>query len=488
MPESGRPGRGRLRAGAPGSDFLQLDASGAPPRGVTDWLVAELRSAVLDGRLPHGARLPPTRALAAEIGTSRGVVVEAYQRLREEGMVSTRVGSGTVISAPSRLPTAAAGVAAGREAGRPAHDDRRGGARPAIDLSPGTPDAASFPRAVWLRHERAVLDHASTADLGYGDPQGHPVLRGELAGWLARTRGLRVGPDDILVVTGVAQSLALLGQVLRSRDRCTLAVEDPGSRGARDELVHWGMRCVGIPVDERGLRVDRLAATDADAVLVTPAHQFPTGVLLHPERRHALLDWAAAPERLVIEDDYDAELRYDRSPVPAVQSAAPDRVAHTGSVSKTLMPGIRLGWLVAPRGWRHELAAAKDASDHGSPAISQLVLARLIASGDLDGHVRRSRLRNRQRRDALVTAIHEELPTARIGGIAAGLHVLITFPGSGLDDVRLAERSRESGLIVHPLSWHRIAPGEPGLVLGYGGHPPQQLRRAVARLRAAVGG
>ena len=342
------------------------------------------------------------------------------------------------------------------------------------------PDLSGFPRAAWLRAEKLVLEQASVADLGYGDPRGSRWLRTELAGWLARTRGLRADPDDIIVVTGVAQALALLARVLR--DLGEIAVEDPGSRGSRDELAYWGLRPVPVPVDEHGLRVDDLARSDLRAVLLTPAHQFPTGVVLAPRRRRDLLDWAAGADALIVEDDYDAEYRYDRAPVPALQASAPGLVAYAGSTSKTLAPGMRLGWLIPPGRLHADLVEAKHASDLGSPALPQLVLARLIASGELEQHIRAVRKRQRSRRDALLRALREHLPAARVQGIAAGLHLLITFPGRAGRDTDLAEAILRAGVLVHPLSWHRQRPGVPGIVLGYAAHPPDQLHEAARRI------
>ena len=342
-----------------------------------------------------------------------------------------------------RTGTAHADGGAARAAGPPTERPsprllpQRWRARAEIDLSPGVPDLSGFPRAAWMRAERLVLEQATVADLGYGDPQGSQWLRTELAGWLARTRGLRAEPADIIVVTGVAQALALLARVLR--DLGEIAVEDPGSRGARDELAYWGLRPVPVPVDEHGLQVDDLARSDLRAVLLTPAHQFPTGVVLAPRRRRDLLDWAAAADALIVEDDYDAEYRYDRAPVPALQASAPGLVAYAGSTSKTLAPGMRLGWLIPPGRLHADLVEAKHASDLGSPALPQLVLARLIASGELEQHIRLVRKRQRSRRDALLRALREHLPAARVQGVAAGLHLLVTFPGQAGPDTDLAE-------------------------------------------------
>jgi GntR family transcriptional regulator / MocR family aminotransferase len=494
---------GSRSASSRGADFLQLDPAAAPSRGLTAWLVDALRTAVIDGHLAPGTALPATRVLAEDLGISRGVIVEAYQRLREEGLVGARGRTGTtVLPRPGR--PGSPGHPQGCESGTalrlspPMLLPRPWRSAAEIDLSPGIPDLAGFPRAAWLRAERSVLAEASAADLGYGDPRGSPRLRGELAAWLARTRGLRADPDDLIIVAGVAQSLALLGQVLRARSETAIAVEDPGSLGTRTELAYWGLDPVPVPVDDKGIRVPALIRTGLRTVLLTPAHQFPTGVVLAPERRQQLLDWAAADRpagRLIIEDDYDAEYRYDRAPVPAMQASAPDLIAYTGSTSKSLAPGMRLGWLTAPRRLQADLVTAKHASDLGSPALPQLVLARLIATGELERHIRLARKRQRSRRDALLAALREQLPEARVQGVAAGLHLLITFPRGlaprgrdEIDDTVLADRLRAAGVLVHPLSMHRQRPGPPGLVLGYAVHSPGQLRDAATRIAAAVRG
>lgn len=463
-----------------GADFLQLDPSTAPARGLTDWLADALRTAIADGRLTPGTRFPPTRVLAAELALSRGVVVEAYRRLADEGLVGGRAGGGTHVLTPpvrprraepdpqppvSRLPRPRLPVGAG------------------IDLSPGVPDLSAFPRSTWLRAERAVLTETSPDDLGYGDPRGHPRLRAALAPWLGRSRGLRVDPDDILVVAGVAQAMALLAQQLRGEGLDTIAVEDPGSRGAVDELEYWGLRPVPVPVDDDGILVTELAAAGAPTVFLTPAHQFPTGVVLGPSRRRELLEWDG---ELIIEDDYDAEYRYDRAPVPALHPSAPDRIAYAGSTSKSLAPALRLGWVIAPPRRRPDLVAAKHATDLGSPTVPQLVLARLLESGEYDRHVRLVRTRHRVRRDALLDVLSAAMPSAKVSGVAAGLHLLVTLP-ENVDDVALADDLRGAGVLVHPVSWHRRLPGPPGLVLGYASHPPDRLREAATTIARIVG-
>ncbi|WP_257571022.1 PLP-dependent aminotransferase family protein [Streptomyces sp. NP160] len=417
MDTTDTPGR------SPGADLLQLDRAAAPPRGTGEWLAAHLRAAVLDGRLARGALLPSTRVLAADLGVSRGVVVGAYARLVDEGLLTGRAGAGTRVAAglvaPVRVPREAPATGPGfhRPVGGPPASVEGASV---LDLWPGVPDLSAFPRTAWLRAEREVLSAASARDLGYPDPRGHPVLREQLVGWLARTRGVRAAPDEVLVVSGVAQALALTAQVLVARGHRSAAVEDPGSRGAREELAHWGLRGVGVPVDAGGLDVEALAASGPDGprvAVLTPAHQYPTGVVLSPERRRSLLAWCQAqPGRLVVEDDYDAEHRYDRPPVPALQASAPDVVLHTGSTSKSLAPALRLGWLVAPEHLRSDLLAAKHASDIASPSLPQLVLARLLAGGDLDRHLRRVRSSARPPRRAAGGAARAPAGRARARG------------------------------------------------------------------------
>ena len=452
----------------PGVDFLQLNAADAPPGGIATWLTDALRAAIGDGRLTTGDRLPPSRGMAAGLGVSRGVVVEAYQRLVDEGLAVAEGARGTRVAAvPRQVPATALPTVEHRS-------DR-------VDLSPGLPDLSAFPRAAWLRCTRAVLAEVPAAELGYGDPQGHPRLRAELARWLSRSRGVRAAAEDVVVVAGVAQALALTAQVLVDRGHRDIAVEDPGSQGTREELERWGLRTRPVPVDGDGMDVDALAATEVSTALLTPAHQFPTGVVLSPERRRALIGWGRL-DRFVVEYDYDAEHRYDRAPVPALQGLVPDQVVYAGSVSKTLAPGLRLGWVVAPATLCAALTRAKYMADLGNPVLDQLVFARFLASGEFERHVRRVRIRQRARRDAMLGALHEHLPHAQVLGVAAGLHLLVTLPGS--DDVALAAAADAAGVLVHPLSTHRITPGPPGLVLGYAAQAPDRIREAIARLGA----
>ncbi|PWR16824.1 GntR family transcriptional regulator [Micromonospora sicca] len=474
-----------------GSDFLQLDVGQAPPGGLADWLAARLRGAIADGRVPVGARLPASRVLAAELGVSRGVVTEAYQRLTEDGHVVGRGRSGTVVVAvPAAVPAPPPTPPAPTEvfADRPGTDvfDALRTAPAELDLTPGVPDLAAFPRAAWLRAERAVLHRLTPAAFGYGDPTGTPALRLAVATWLARSRGIRVDPAEVMIVAGVSQALGLLAQVLHDDGIHTVAVEDPGSLGVRQHLRNWGLDTPPVAVDAHGLRIDDLAATGAPAVLLTPAHQFPTGVVLDGERRRALIRWAQRGG-LVVEDDYDAEHRYDRPPVPALRAMLPERVCYTGSVSKLLAPALRIGWVLVPPRYHAALVAAKRMADLGNAALPQLVLAELMDSGALERHLRLLRRRHVRRRDAMIRAIGRHLPGAVVHGAAAGLHLLVTLD-PGLSDVDLAAAALRRGVKVQPLSWHGQRPQPPGLVLGYAANAPGDIERGVAILGATLRG
>ncbi|MEU5463285.1 PLP-dependent aminotransferase family protein [Streptomyces althioticus] len=472
-----------------GSDFLQLRADDVPADGKADWLARQVRQAITDRRLTVGSRLPATRLLAAELRVSRGVVTEAYRRLAEDGHVEGRRRGGTVVVAapppplPSRteqpLPT---GPFTGSPDSRVFDALRAADAR--IDLTPGRPDLSAFPRTAWLRAERAVLAELSSADLGYGDPRGAPPLRRAVADWLARSRGIAVDPDGVLIVAGIAQALTLLHPVLRADGITAVAVEEPGSLGTRQHLAHGGLSTPPVPVDAHGPDVTALRATGAPAVLLTPAHQFPTGVVTSGERRRELLRWAA-DGGLILEDDYDAEHRYDRPPVPALRSLLTNRLCYMGSVSKLLAPALRIGWLLPPRRHLVALTDAKRFTDLGSAVLPQLVLARLMETGQLERHLRLLRARHVRRRDAVIAAVREHLPGAVVHGAAAGLHLTVTY-APDVPDSELAAAALALGVKCHPLSWHRQLPGRPGLVLGYAADPPGALTEGVRLLGSAL--
>jgi GntR family transcriptional regulator/MocR family aminotransferase len=428
----------------------------------------QLRAAVRDGRLAAGERLPSSRALAAELGVSRGVVVEAYGQLAAEGYLAVR---------PGAAPRVAAGAAVA--ASRPAEPLT---APLRYDLRPGTPDLSHFPRAAWAAAHRRALAEVADADLGYPPPGGHPRLRAALAAYLGRVRGVQAAPERIVVCGGVAEAVALVGRVLRERGARRVAVEDPSHPGTRELMGHSGLDLVPVPVDAGGVDVERIARAGVDAVLVTPAHQSPTGVVLEPSRRAALAAWARETGGLVIEDDYDAEYRYDRHPVGALQGLAPDHVVHVHSVSKTLAPALRLGWAALPARLVAAVVEEKRLSDLGAPVLEQLTLAAFLERGELDRHLRRTRPTYRRRRDALLTA----LAGIEVEGVAAGLHVLARLP-AGLAEQEVVAAAAARGVAVEALGPQVAGPPRaPALLLGYTRLNEAGIAEAGRRLRAAL--
>ncbi len=433
-----------------------------------------LREAVRAGRLAGGSRVPSSRTLAADLQVSRRLVVDAYAQLLAEGYLVARAGSGTFVA------DAAGGTST------PATEPR--GDVPRFDFFPGFPDLASFPRGAWLRALREVLREAPDRALGYPDPRGAPELRRALAGHLRRVRGVVADPAAIVVCSGAAQALGLLARALGEARVLRLAVEDPGLPPHRAILQAQGAVLTPLPVDSGGARVEELERLDVDAVLITPAHQSPIGVALAPARRTRLLEWASSRGRLVIEDDYDAEYRYDRAPLAALQGLAPSRVIYLGTVSKTLAPALRIGWLLLPPELVRAVSGQKYLADNGCPTIDQLALARLIESGAYDRHLRQARRRYRARRDALVRALARHLPGARVTGVAAGLHAIVRLPVQ-VDGLALVEAARRRSVGVYPLGYAYVVPRplDDGLVLGYANLSEPAIEEGVRRLADAVG-
>ena len=442
-----------------------------------------LRDAVHAGRVPAGAALPPSRALAETLGVSRWVVTEVYGQLVAEGFCEARVGSGT------RVASGAAAHAVPKPPASPT--PARPAPRARLDLAPGVPDLRHVPRAAWLRALRDALAEAPDADLAAPDPAGHPAARAAVAAYLARARSTRASQDDVLVTHGATDGMTRLARALRSAGHRALLVEDPSWGRLRDVARDAGLVAVPLPVDDRGIDVTALAAaaarTGARAALVAPAHQFPTGVALGPGRRDALVSWARAVDGLVIEDDYDAEFRYDRRPVAALQAHDPGRVALLGSLSKTVSPAFGLGWLVLPPRWRERLGA-----DAGGPApstLDQLALARLLTDGGYERHLRAARGRFRRRRAALLDALGRALPGLPVSGLAAGLHVVLGLPG-GVPAAAVVRAAAERDVAVADLRRYRVsaAPeaGAEALVVGYGNLADARVDDAVAGLAAAL--
>ncbi len=436
-------------------------------------LERRLREQIRSGRLAPGDRLPSSRALAAELDVSRGVVLEAYAQLSAEGYLTAFQGASTRVSASlslERPPVAASSL-------RPRYQH---------DFRPGVPDLAAFPRDSWVRSLRTVLRQSPFDALGEGDPRGTPELRNELMRYLGRVRGAAPEPEHTLVCAGSTQGLAILCRTLRDRGLERIAVEDPGWAQHRLIAERAGLEPVPVGVDADGVDIDQLRATGCEAVVLTPAHQFPTGGVLAAERRTALLEWAEDEDALIVEDDYDSELRYDRVPLGALQGLAPERVCHIGSVSLRLAPGIGLGWLLSPSWLTGALTYEKALADGSESAVEQLALADFLSRGELDRHLRRMRLRYRRRREELLDALAKAVPGARVLGAAAGLHVLVLFD-PGVDEHAVLGAAAARGIGAEALSWHRAgAGGAPGILLGFANLSEPAILRGIALLGEAA--
>lgn len=446
------------------ADDVRLRLGLPPKRAVGEWLYGGLRAAIADGGLPAGALLPSSRALADGLGIARGTVSAAEDRLVDEGLLRSVPRTGLRVTPPiSAAP------------GRAPVTSRR------APTSPGTPDPALFPRAGWSRAAREAMAALTAADLGYPDPQGLPDLRIALAEHLRLSRGVRADPDSIVVVAGVAQGFSLIATLLGAD--AVLAMEDPGSAGSIDLFRRLVGRLDPVEVDDDGLRVDRIDPT-ASAAVVTPAHQYPLGVPMAPHRRRELVDWAGAGSRLVVEDDYDAELRYDRMPVPALQGLAPDRVLLAGSVSKTLSPALRLGWLVAPPDLVGKLVDGKRYADLGCSVPEQAALATFLRSGAYSRHTRRARTRYQQRRELLPQALVTAGSDRPVVGVPAGLHLVIGLDSADQERrvlAALTDTGSAAGVAVQPLSAGSFGGDRFGLVVG-----TARMTAAAAALVAAA--
>jgi GntR family transcriptional regulator / MocR family aminotransferase len=425
-----------------------------------------LRDGVRSGRLAPGTVLPSTRTLAHELGVSRGVVVAAYAQLGAEGYLVVRQG------APVRVARAGASPMEEREPPLQA--------APRYNLRPDVADYASFPRREWLVSLRAAVHKASDEQLGYGDARGAEQLRVTLAAYVGRSRGVDARPARLHVTVGFAAGLSAVCAALRARGARRIAIEDPGHLTVRRLVEHTGLELVPVPVDEHGLRVEELP--DVDIVLVTPAHHFPTTAVLSPARRTELL----ARDVVVLEDDVDAEFRYDRSPVGALQGLAPERVVYLGSASRTLAPALRLGWSVLPSWLAEDVRTEVERTIIAPPVLDQLALAHFVERGELDRHLRRMRLHYRRRRDVLVRALDAQLPQLHVEGVAAGLHVVARLPDA-VDERAVLEAARARRIALGGLGEHAIRPAGGGaLLLGFARSPEPTLRAGIRELSRAI--
>ena len=456
--------------------LLALDRTSGEPLGVQ--LQRALREAIRDRRLAAGERLPSSRSLAVELAVSRGLVVDTYAQLEAEGFVVSRAGSGTVV---------ATGAAAARAAAEAPPPVRR--TRPDVDFEYGVPDLGRFPMRDWMWALAEAARRLPIAELGDEEGAGSVELRRVLAAYLSRVRGALATADDIVVTSGFRQGLNVVLRALATGGVTHVALEDPGPTEHDRIAARAGLVPVPVAVDERGLDVDALAATPAQAVVVTPAHQCPTGVLLAPARRHALVEWAVATGGVVLEDDYDAEFRYDRQPVGSLQGLAPDRVVAMGTVSKTLASGLRLGWMVVPPTLRRAVLDEKLLTGRGAPALDQLALAALVESGRYDKHLRRMRAIYGDRRRVLVEALTADAPSVELTGLDAGCHGVLRLP-AGVGEAEVVDGAASRGVCVYGMSRYRsdgaTEPAE--LVIGFGNVPEHLIRRGVGVLGDVVRG
>ncbi|MEK7425606.1 MAG: PLP-dependent aminotransferase family protein [Actinomycetota bacterium] len=436
---------------------LLLDLQVSATAGTTRSLDAALREAIRSGRLGGGTRLPSTRALSSQLGVARSTVVGVYEQLIAEGFLISRHGSGTTVS-DVHVPVELLADEA------PRRDRFR------VNFLPGEPDCGSFPRTQWLASIRRVLTTAPDELFGYGDPQGLLELRRALTTYLGRARGVLADPSRIVVFGGMASAVGVLAETFTSLSITRVAVEDPGMPFHRAILEQLGITTVPVPVDAGGLRVDRLTATGARAVLVSPAHQYPLGVSLPPERRTALIAWAREHDGWIIEDDYDGEFRYDRQPVGTLQGLDPERVIYAGTASKSLAPGLRVAWLALPRHLTRRVVTLRGYRG-GASQLEQAALADMIERGTFDAHVRRMRNVYRRRRDHLIERLRSDVPWLDVPGIPAGQHFTAHLP-DGIDEQDLITRAAQEGIGLFGLALHRIQPGPAGLVIGFS-RPPQ---------------
>ena len=472
--------------------LVRLDRSAGQP--LRSQLETSLREAIRDGRLRAGERLPSSRELARELGVSRGMVQDCYGQLLAEGYLASRTGSATRVadiggqqdgSRPATGPTVPTPPAPSSQTAE----------QPLIaDFKHGVPDLSSFPRADWAWAVKQACTRAADADLGYGDPRGSAELREVLAGYLRRVRAADVDPARMIISTGFAQGINLVLRALARHGGVTrVAFEDPGYGTEQADETVRGVLAMGIgvsyvPVDEEGLVVRELAASGAQVVVVTAAHQSPTGVVLSPARRHALTDWARRGGGYVIEDDYDSEFRYDKEPVGALQGLAPDQVFLLGTASKALAPAVRLGWVHAPAALAAAVADEKEMSDRGSCTLDQLALATLLTTGRYDRHLRRMRTVYAARRAALTDAFARHAPRAQLTGLAAGFHAVAPLPpGADESAVIAAARVRRVGL--YGIADYRGNPdaAPPALVMGFGNVRERAIEPAIAAVADLLG-
>lgn len=457
-----------LDPGEPGPLYLQI--------------ATRLRSAIAVGALSAGSRLPSARTLSAQLGVARGTVDAAYDLLAGEGAIEPRGAAGTIISVQvnelAKAPAQRVLGLAGPRVAPPATP---------LPLQRGLPALDAFPRKLWSALTAKAARAMAEKDLGYPDVCGSPALREEIVAYLGLARGIVCGPHQVLITAGYQGALTMVRQVLL-RPGDPVLVEDPGHPQAYQALEVGGASLVPVPVDTEGMRVNAgiTAAPKARLAVVTPTHQSPLGVSLSLPRRLALLAWAEEARVWILEDDYDSEFRYT-GPTPASLKSLDqgDRVMFAGSFSKTLFPGLRLGYLVVPEALLETMTRAARLITRGPPLLEQSVTAAFMAGGHFARHVKRMRGLYARRRAALAEALSEHFPVELAAG---GMHLLIRLP-DGIDDGDVARRALAAGLAPMALSGLSIAhPSRQGLLLGFTNVREEDAPAVVARLVAVTGG
>lgn len=451
-----------------------LDSSAGRANGTTTVQLQEsIRKAIRTGRLAAGSLLPPSRILADELSCSRSVVVKAYQQLAIEGYLQSRQGSGTIVADVPQRPASALATPKTHS--------------PRYTFSPGVADLSSFPRSEWTDAFRHVMATATRDELHYSSPNGNIQLRAALSERLARVRGVIAHPDDIHVCSGTVQALCLLARVLVQEGHQSVAMEDPTWDQLLPPVESAGLHLVPVRLDSQGLCVtDLWTQPETRAVVLTPAHQFPTGAVMPASRRTEVLEWAKAHDAVMIEDDYDAEFNYGR-PQFALQREAPNQVVYLGTTSKILSPALRLSWMVTPPWLTHKIHQIRTSYDLGVPVLDQLVLTHLISTGLLDRHLRRTRPKYDRRRRALITALRAEFDDVEVSSAPAGLHLLARFPNICSEERLVAEAARRSVSVLN-LSKFRLGNDEnsgPTLVLGYANMSEDAIIAGVKELHQA---
>ena len=473
---------------------MEVHVSLVGRKDLTGEIYRQLRRAILDGRLPPGGRLPATRELARRLNVSRTTVTVAYDRHTGEGFITSRVGAGTFVGDDVAGPGGTARPGRGALRPRPLWDavvvptvfDKP----PRFDFRTGIPDATLFPYQSWRRLLVRQLRPAAVGLDVYGDPAGHQGLRQAIARHIGLARGVQAGAEEVVVTNGTQQAVDVVARVLLAPgDR--VAVESPGYGPPRRLMASLGAEVLGVPVDDQGLVVEAIPPRTR-LVYVTPSHQFPLGMAMSLPRRLALLAWAERHDAAVVEDDYDSEFRYGGRPIEPLQTLdGSGRVIYVGSFSKTLLPTLRLGFLVVPAPLVAAARRAKFLADWHTPLPTQAALADFIDQGYFARHLRKMRATYQQRHQQIVESLDDRFADhLKPVPSAAGLHVAATAPASTPEELRaVLGRASAAGVEVQPLSMFDVGqPSQPGIVLGYGAIPTADIEEGLSRLRRCFDG